>query len=51
MTMNRERVKLIIHNMELLIQSLKDELKEEPKSVFEKTNIDEYEPDYYEEED
>lgn len=52
-SMNRERVKLIIHNMELLIQSLKDELKEDSDNVFEKPNsfIDEYEPDYYEVED
>jgi hypothetical protein len=60
MPMNKEKVKLIVKNMELLIQSLNLEL-EEPK--LEKENIvrledllhnphstNLYEPDYYEEE-
>ena len=63
MPMNKEKVKLIVKNMELLIQSLNLEL-EEPE--LEKENIvsledllhnqlnthstNSYEPDYYEEE-
>ncbi len=47
--MNREKVKLIIHNMELLIRSLKEELKEpaqhdyeEIVSYFDENDVDEY---------
>jgi hypothetical protein len=29
--MNRERLKLIVHNLELLVRSLKDELNEDEK--------------------
>ena len=59
--MNTEKVKLIIKNMELLIQSLKLELEEEEKNIIKIEDlvgerkdhrfelIDEYEPDYYEE--
>lgn len=60
--MNVEKVKLIIKNMELLVQSLKLEMEEEEKSnvlkledLFsvnlkeENNSIDDYEPDYYEE--
>jgi hypothetical protein len=57
--MNKKKVKLIIKNMELLIQSLKLELeeKEEEKNIIKLQDIvaekleliDEYEPDYYEE--
>ena len=52
--MDQERVKLIVHNMELLVQSLKKELEETSvnKSYQEICSyVDEYEPDYYEEED
>jgi hypothetical protein len=61
--MNPEKINLIIKNMELLIQSLKLEIKEEEKeeskytikleellSVGQKEDlVDTYEPDYYEE--
>ena len=60
--MNPEKINLIIKNMELLIESLKLEIAEEPKennytvrlndllSVGQKEDlIDTYEPDYYEE--
>jgi hypothetical protein len=55
--MNREKVKLIVKNMELLVQSLKLEL-EEPvqenivslEDLIKKPPFDYYEPDYYEEE-
>jgi hypothetical protein len=54
--MNKEKVKLIVKNMELLIQSLKLELEEESNiiglneiiSKITPENIN-YEPDYYEE--
>jgi hypothetical protein len=53
--MNKERLKLIVKNLDLLVQSLKEELNlEENKSYDYKqisSYIDEYEPDYYEEED
>jgi len=42
--MNPEKINLIIKNMELLIESLKLEIKEEKEDL-----IDTYEPDYYEE--
>ena len=58
--MNLEKVKLIIKNMELLVQALKIEIEEvEKKSegtikleelIGPKTTyLDDYEPDYYEE--
>lgn len=57
--MNREKINLIIKNMELLIESLKLEMAEEEKqSNIVKLEdlispsvdlIDTYEPDYYEE--
>jgi hypothetical protein len=58
--MNREKVKLIVKNMELLVQSLKLELDEqEEKNIVSledllknqptNYNMDNYEPDYYEE--
>jgi hypothetical protein len=60
--MNKEKVKLIVKNMELLVQSLKLELDEqEEKNIVSledllknqptnyKTN--DYEPDYYEEDE
>jgi hypothetical protein len=60
--MNREKVKLIVKNMELLVQSLKLELDEqEEKNIVsledllknQPTNYDVniYEPDYYEEDE
>jgi hypothetical protein len=58
--MNPEKIKLIIRNMELLIESLKLEITETPEEksnvislqdLFEteRKKIDTYEPDYYEE--
>jgi hypothetical protein len=58
--MNLEKVKLIIKNMELLVQALKIEIDEvEKKSEGtikledlirpESNYVDDYEPDYYEE--
>jgi hypothetical protein len=62
--MNREKVKLIVKNMELLVQSLKleldeqeeknivsleDLLKNQPTNYFD--NIKDYYPDYYEEDE
>jgi hypothetical protein len=51
--MNREKVKLIVHNMELLVRSLKEELQE-----FSDMNYEEITPylmdqdiEFYEEED
>lgn len=51
--MDKEKVKLIVRNMELLVNSLKDELKEPLDKTYQEicSYIDEYEPDYYEEED
>jgi hypothetical protein len=56
--MNREKVKLIIKNMELLVQSLKLELEEpEEKNIvsledlIKNPSFYDYEPDYYEEEE
>jgi len=51
--MNRDKVKLIVRNMELLVRALKEELGDPPKLKYEEIvpNIDHYEPDYYEEED
>jgi hypothetical protein len=55
MPMNKEKVKLIIKNMELLVQSLKLELEGNQDDTWNQQYpvgcpIDEYEPDYYEEE-
>lgn len=57
--MNIEKVKLIIKNMELLIQSLKLEIEEEKESdnvirldelfANRQDNLSNYDPDYYEE--
>jgi hypothetical protein len=59
--MNVEKINLIIKNMELLIESLKLEIKEDEKSKYainleeflsigqKKDLIDTYEPNYYEE--
>jgi hypothetical protein len=62
--MNREKVKLIVKNMELLVQSLKleldeqeeknivsleDLLKNQPTNYFD--SIKDYDPDYYEEDE
>jgi len=57
--MNIEKVNLIIKNMELLVHSLKEEVKDFDGANIIKLEdlftpqelIDEYEPDYYEEED
>jgi hypothetical protein len=52
--MNPERIKLIIHNMELLVQSLKNELEDSSDCKYESVvsyiedDVDEY---YYEEEE
>ena len=59
--MNKQKVELIIRNMELLIQSLKLEIEETSESnliklndIMESSNnfyksIDDYDPEYYEE--
>ena len=49
--MDNEKVKLIIRNMELLINALKEELKESENKTYQEicSYIDEYEPDYCEE--
>jgi hypothetical protein len=52
--MDRQKVNLIIQNIELLVRSLKEELSNEKKYKYEEIApyiIDEYEPEYYEEED
>jgi hypothetical protein len=51
--MDNEKVKLIVRNMELLVNALKEELKEPENKTYQEScsYIDEYEPDYYEEED
>jgi hypothetical protein len=51
--MNREKVKLIVHNMELLVRSLKEELKEPPSMNYEEVApylVDD-DIEFYEEED
>jgi hypothetical protein len=53
-SMDREKVKLIIVNMEFLIRSLKEELENDKEYKYEEISpytIDEYEPNYYEEDD
>lgn len=52
--MDRDRVKFLIQNIEVLLEALKDELfVDAPKSVPDYKHVssylDEYEPDYYEE--
>lgn len=51
--MDRQKVNLIIQNIELLVRSLKEELNKENEYKYEEIApfINEYEPDYYEEED
>jgi len=51
--MDKQKVDLIIHNIELLVRSLKKELNNENEYKYEEIApyINEYEPDYYEEED
>ena len=53
--MDKERLKLIVKNLDLLLQSLKEELnfEEKEKNTYKEISsyIDEYEPEYYEEED
>jgi hypothetical protein len=51
--MDKERVKLIVRNMELLVNALKKELEEPTDQTYKEvcSYIDEYEPNYYEEED
>lgn len=48
-TMNQERIKLIIRNMELLVNALKEEIKdpvipnyEEVVSYYDENDVDEY---------
>lgn len=47
--MNKERLKLIVRNLDLLVQSLKEELEDAPKVSYESTSsyleeddVDEY---------
>ena len=44
--MNREKLKLIVKNMELLVQSLKDELELEEKPEYNYESITPYIEDY-----
>lgn len=46
--MNQERLRLIVRNMELLVNSLKQELESLPESIIEKENVSigPYEEDY-----
>lgn len=52
--MNKEKIKLIVHNMDLLVQSLKEEIQDFPDISYEdivpyiEDDVDEY---YVEEED
>jgi hypothetical protein len=54
--MESERIKLIIRNMELLLDALKKELKDSESQtislneLLQHNSLDDYEPDYYEEE-
>lgn len=47
--MNQEKIKLIINNMELLVQSLKEEVEETPQYTYEEIvpYIDENDVDEY----
>jgi hypothetical protein len=50
--MNQEKVKLIVHNMELLVRSLKEELQESPNINYNNETFSYIEDDvdeYYEE--
>jgi len=51
--MNREKVKLIVHNMELLLRSLKEELQEPLKMNYEEIApyLADKDIEFYEEED
>lgn len=53
--MDKERLKLIVKNMELLVQSLKSELEDEQKYDYSYEEIspyiDDYDEVFYEEED
>jgi hypothetical protein len=51
--MNREKVKLIVHNMELLVRSLKQELQEPPSMNYEEVvpYLVDNDIEFYEEED
>ena len=51
--MDKEKVKQIVYNLELLIRSLKEELERENNYQYEQIApyIDDYEPEYYEEDD
>jgi len=51
--MDKEKVKQIVYNLELLIRSLKEELNKENNYRYEEIApfIDDYEPEYYEEDD
>lgn len=55
MPMNTEKVNLIVKNMELLVQSLKEELKDSNivklQDLIVSQQIIDDNPDYYEEED
>jgi len=55
MPMNTEKVNLIVKNMELLVQSLKEELKDSNivklQDLIVSQQIIDDDPDYYEEED
>jgi hypothetical protein len=51
--MNREKIKLIVHNMELLVRTLKEELQEPSNMTYEEVApylIDD-DIEFYEEED
>ena len=51
--MNQEKVKLIVRNMELLVRSLKEELKDSPSISYEEVSpylVDD-DIEFYEEED
>ena len=51
--MNKEKVKLIVKNLELLVQSLKEELEDTPEYNYEeiKNHIQDYDEVFYDEDD
>lgn len=51
--MNQERLKLIVHNLELLVESLKSEIEEKPEYTYEEIvpYIEDDVDEYYSEED
>ena len=51
--MNQEKVKLIVHNMELLVRSLKEELKDPPSLSYDEVcpYLVDDDIEFYEEED